>query len=66
MGKAQVMLSNLMFSFLAEILYDGQLSASAYVVLFFMILLLVCGFGWCFYCAIRASGSEEEQLPGEE
>lgn len=55
-----------MLSFLAEIVYDGQLSVSAYVILFMMIFLLVGGFGWCFYCAIRASGSEEEQLPGEE
>ena len=51
---------------LAEIVYDGSLSATAYVVLFLMILLLVGGFGWCFYRAINAASSEEEQLPDEE
>jgi len=51
---------------LAEIVYDGQLPITAYTILGLMILLLVGGFGWCFYRAIRASNNEEEQLPGEE
>jgi len=51
---------------LAEIVYDGQLSVTAYTILALIILLLVGGFGWCFYRAIRATNNEEEQIPGEE
>ena len=57
---------NILFSLIAEIVYDGRLSSTAYVILFLMIFLLVGGFGWCFYRAAKASNSEEEQIPGEE
>ncbi len=52
---------------LAEMVYDGQLSTSAYAVLAFMILFLMGGFSWCFYRAIKATdNSPVEQLPDEE
>jgi len=58
--------NSFLVSLMAEIVYDGRLSVTAYVILSLMILLLVGGFSWCFYRAIRASNSEEEQLPDEE
>lgn len=46
--------------------YNGQLSGQAYVVLTVICLLLVMGFSWCFYRAIKAAGQEaDEQLPDE-
>jgi hypothetical protein len=52
---------------LAEIEYDGQLSASAYVILTAMVFLIVGGLSWCFYRAITAANKDAaEQLPDEE
>ncbi len=52
---------------LAEIVYDGQLSASAYVILTAMFFLIVGGLSWCFYRAITAVNKDaDEQLPDEE
>ena len=51
---------------LAEIIYDGQLSGSAYVVLIVILLIILGGLAWCFYRAVKAGETDEEQLPGEE
>ena len=52
---------------LAEIEYDGQLSASAYIILTTMFFLIVGGLSWCFYRAITAVNKDAaEQLPDEE
>lgn len=51
---------------LSAVQYDGELSATAYILLAGMLLLLCGGFGWCFYRAINAANSDEEQLPDEE
>jgi len=49
-----------------EIVYDEHLSGQAYIVLAGIFLLLVLGFSWCFYHAIKAAGQEaDEQLPDE-
>ncbi len=51
---------------LGNIEYDGHLSGQAYIVLAGICLLLVLGFSWCFYRAIKAAGQEAgEQLPDE-
>jgi hypothetical protein len=45
---------------------DGQLSATAYVILAVVFLGLVMGLGWCFYRAVRETDkSAEPQLPDE-
>jgi hypothetical protein len=52
---------------LAEITYDGELSAAAYCILAAMILLIVGGLSWCFYRALKASNKDtSEQFPDEE
>ncbi len=52
---------------LAEIEYDGQLSAGAYIILTVMFLLIVGGLSWCFYRAITAVNKDAaKQLPDEE
>ena len=53
-------------SMLAEIEYNGELSLAAYLILAGMLVLLVGGYCWCFYRAIRAAGDGEEQVPDEE
>jgi len=51
---------------LAEINYDGQLSAGAWLILTGMVGLIVGGFSWCFYRAIAATNKDAaEQLPDE-
>ena len=51
---------------LAEIIYDGQLSSSAYIILGVMFLIIVGGLSWCFYRALTAAGKDApEQRPDE-
>jgi len=53
-------------SMIAEITYDGELSATAYVILTLMFLLIIGGLFWCFYRAIiAASKGVREQHPDE-
>lgn len=51
---------------LAKVVYDGELSATAYLLLACMGLILIGGFAWCFYKAISATSLDEEQLPDSE
>ncbi|MBN1845449.1 MAG: hypothetical protein JW810_07175 [Sedimentisphaerales bacterium] len=52
---------------LAEIEYNGQLSAAAYTILTGMVLLILGGLSWCFYRALKATNSSgDEQLPDDE
>ena len=41
---------------LSEVAYDGTLSATAYIVLFSVLLLIFGGLAWCIYRAINAAG----------
>lgn len=51
---------------LAKTAPDGELNASAYIVLAGMFLIIVGGLSWCFYRALKANNkSETEQLPGD-
>ena len=51
---------------LADVRYDGHLSATAYVILAVVLLGIIAGLGWCFYRAVTAAGgSEEPQSPDE-
>ncbi len=51
---------------LAAIEYDGQLSATAYIMLSAVSLGIIAGLGWCFYRAVKATDSSAEpQLPDE-
>ena len=51
---------------LSEIVYDGELSGTAYMVLFVALLVIIGGLAWCFYRAIKASGdSAAPQLPDD-
>jgi len=51
---------------LAEIQYDGHLSATAYIILSVVLMGIICGLAWCFYRAITATDkSAEPQLPDE-
>jgi len=50
----------------ASIEYDGQLSATAYVILAVVLLGIIAGLGWCFYRAVTAvDRSAEPQSPDE-
>ena len=50
----------------ANIEYDGQLSATAYVILAVVLLGIIGGLGWCFYRAVTAADkSAEPQSPDE-
>lgn len=50
----------------ANIEYDGQLSATAYVILAVVLLGIIAGLGWCFYRAVTAADkSAEPQSPDE-
>jgi NSS family neurotransmitter:Na+ symporter len=43
-----------------------QLSTVSYVILSIVFLLIICGFGWCFYRALTAASKDGEiQLPDE-
>jgi len=51
---------------LAAIEYDGQLSATAYIILAAILLGIIAGLGWCFYRAVTAADkSSESQSPDE-
>ena len=51
---------------LAEIVYDGELSGSAYFILFAMGILVIGGLSWCFFRAMIATNHEgDEQHPDE-
>ncbi|MBN1765790.1 MAG: hypothetical protein JW860_11070 [Sedimentisphaerales bacterium] len=51
---------------LAEMVYDGELSASAYIILTAMFLIIGGGLAWCFYRALKATDKDaQEQLPDE-
>ena len=49
---------------LADVRYDGALSGTAYVILFAVLLVIICGLGWCFYRALKVAGEDADaQLP---
>jgi hypothetical protein len=49
---------------LADVRYDGALSGTAYVILFAVLLVIICGLGWCFYRALNVAGEDgDAQLP---
>lgn len=48
----------LLFGFLSEIEYDGELSATAYVILAVVLFGIIGGLGWCFYRAMVAGGEK--------
>ena len=51
---------------LADIVYDGELSGVAYLILSVTVLVIVGGLAWCFYRAIKAaSQGGEVQLPDD-
>ena len=51
---------------LGEIVYDGELSGTAYIILFVVLLVIIGGLAWCFYRAIKAAGdSAGPQLPDD-
>ena len=51
---------------IGEIVYDGELSGSAYLALGAMLLLIVGGLLWCFHRALRAANKGAgEQRPDE-
>ena len=51
---------------LAEITYDGELSAAAYGILAGMFLLIVGGLCWCIYRALKVNNTDTpEQFPDE-
>jgi len=43
---------------LAKIEYDGQLSATAYIILAVVSLGIIAGLCWCFYRAMTAAGKD--------
>ena len=49
----------------ADIEYDGQLSATAYIILAVVLLIIIAGLGWCFYRAVTAGERSEPQAPDE-
>ncbi|UCG58142.1 MAG: sodium-dependent transporter [Phycisphaerales bacterium] len=54
---------------LAEVVHPAQdqLSTVSYVILGLVFLLIICGFGWCFYRALTtASAADSVQEPGEQ
>ena len=51
---------------LADIEYDGQLSATAYIILAVVLFGIIGGLGWCFYRAVTAGDKPAEpQSPDE-
>ena len=51
---------------LAELVYDGELSGTAYLILSAALLTIGGGLAWCFYRALKASGERAEpQLPDD-
>ena len=50
---------------LSDVIYNGELSGTAYIILAVMLLILIGGFSWCFYRAMTSSNNHEEQHPDE-
>jgi hypothetical protein len=50
----------------ATIEYDGQLSATAYIILAVVLLGIITGLGWCFYRAVTKAGSPDEPQSHDE
>ncbi len=53
-------------SLLAEVEYNGELSAVAYIILACAIFIIIGGLGWCFYRALMAGGQEAPQQHPDE
>ena len=65
-GITKLLAQPIVWAGLADIKYDGQLSATAYVILAVVLLGIIAGLGWCFYRAVTAAGgAEEPQSPDE-
>ena len=64
-GLTELLAQPIVWAGLADIKYDGQLSATAYVILAVVLLGIIAGLGWCFYRAVTAAGAEEPQSPDE-
>ena len=47
--------------YLAEIEYDGELSAMAYIILATVLMVIIGGLGWCFYRAVTAADKEADK-----
>ena len=50
---------------LANVEYDGQLSATAYIILAVVFLIIIGGLGWCFYRAVVSDSGAPIQHPDE-
>ena len=51
---------------LADIVYDGELSGTAYAILFVVMLIIFGGLAWCFHRALKAAEkTPEPQLPDD-
>ena len=51
---------------LAAVVYDGELSATAYIILAVVLLGIIALLSWCFYRAMTATDkTDEPQLPDE-
>lgn len=51
---------------IAGIEYDGQLSATAYIILSVVLLGIITGLGWCFYRVLSAANEDTGiQYPDE-
>ena len=62
----QLPVSSLLRRVFAKIEYDGELSATAYIILSVVLLIIIGGLGWCFYRATKAAGEiGEVQSPDE-
>ena len=51
---------------LGNIEYDGQLSATAYIILAVVLLGIIAGLGWCFYRAVMATDKSIEPQHHDE
>jgi len=52
---------------LAEAIYDGRLSGTAWLILAAALVVIVGGLCWCFYRAAKAAGAgPEKQLPDDQ
>ena len=51
---------------LCNIEYDGQLSATAYIILAVVLLGIIAGLGWCFYRAVMATDKSIEPQHHDE
>ena len=51
---------------LAGVKYDGELSATAYIILAVVLLGIIVGLGWCFYRAITTTNKSDELQSSDE